>query len=139
MLAGGPVTWTARRQSVVALSTAEAAYPASCEACQEGKAMMNILFEEHGVEFKLCVDNQAAVSIAARPTYSRKIRYIELRYHYVRDTVSMKIVKMWKVDGDLKEEFKVGHLQVWPHRDLETDMRDQTKNTNKGVVVFICC
>ncbi|KAE9023288.1 hypothetical protein PF011_g4058 [Phytophthora fragariae] len=36
MVASGPVAWTARRQSIVAQSTAEAEYVASCEACMEG-------------------------------------------------------------------------------------------------------
>ncbi|KAE8999655.1 hypothetical protein PR001_g18999 [Phytophthora rubi] len=103
MLAGGPVAWAARRQSIVALSTAEAEYAASCEACHEGRAMLNLLVEvlqNHVAEFKLGVDNQAAAALASRPSYSRKPRHIELRYHYVRKMVNMKIVKMWKVDGD---------------------------------------
>ncbi|KAE9000791.1 hypothetical protein PF005_g15104 [Phytophthora fragariae] len=103
MLAGGPVAWAARRQSIIALSTAEAEYAASCEACHEGRAMLNLLVEvlqNHVAEFKLGVDNQAAAALASRPSYSRKPRHIELRYHYVRKMVNMKIVKMWKVDGD---------------------------------------
>ncbi|GMF59542.1 unnamed protein product [Phytophthora fragariaefolia] len=48
MIAGGPVSWAARRQNVVALSTAEAEYAATCEACQEGQAINNILMELRG-------------------------------------------------------------------------------------------
>ncbi|GMF61986.1 unnamed protein product [Phytophthora fragariaefolia] len=45
MVAGGPVAWAALRQSAVAQSTAEAEYVASCEACMEGKSLINILTE----------------------------------------------------------------------------------------------
>jgi hypothetical protein len=84
MVAGGPVAWAARRQSVVAQSTTEAEYVAFCEACMEGKSLLNVLTEaisEQLVEFTLGVDNQAAIALASNTTYSRKTRHIELRFH----------------------------------------------------------
>ncbi|GMF48910.1 unnamed protein product [Phytophthora fragariaefolia] len=104
MVAGGPVAWEARRQSVVAQSTAEAEYVASCEACMEGKSLINILTEvlpALGTNFTLGVDNQAALALASSPTYSRKTRHIELRFHYVREQVKEKAVKIWKVNGEV--------------------------------------
>jgi hypothetical protein len=102
-IAGGPVAWAARRQSIVALSTAEAEYAPTCEACQEGKTIQNILTEIAGgreVEFRLGVDNQAAIALATQPTYSRKTRHIELRLHFVREMVQQKGVELWKVSGE---------------------------------------
>jgi hypothetical protein len=61
MVAGGPVAWAARRQSEVAQSTAEAEYVASCEACMEGKSLLNVRREaipEKPVEFTLGVDTK---------------------------------------------------------------------------------
>ncbi|KAE9042308.1 hypothetical protein PR002_g3993 [Phytophthora rubi] len=104
MVASGPVAWTARRQSVVAQSTAEAEYVASCEACMEGKSLINILTEllpAVGTNFTLGVDNQAALALASNPTYSRKTRHIDLQFHYVREQVKEKAVKMWKVNGEV--------------------------------------
>lgn len=44
-LAGGAISWMSRRQSIVALSTAEAEYVAACEASMEAAAESNILQE----------------------------------------------------------------------------------------------
>ncbi|KAE9047584.1 hypothetical protein PR003_g1035 [Phytophthora rubi] len=97
MVAGGPVAWAARRQSVVVQSTAEAEYVASCKACMEGKSLLNIPTEaipEQQVGFTLGVDDQAAIALASNPTYSRKARHIELRFHYVREQMRDKAVKI---------------------------------------------
>ncbi|GMF26136.1 unnamed protein product [Phytophthora fragariaefolia] len=103
LMAGGPVAWAARRQSIVALSTAEAEYAAACEACQEGQAIKNILMElsaTREISFKLGVDSQAAIALATHPTYSRKTRHIELRLHYVRGMANQGNVMLLKVSGD---------------------------------------
>ena len=48
MLNGGPVSWTSRRQSVVAQSTLEAKYIALSQACREA-AWLRKLVAEFGV------------------------------------------------------------------------------------------
>ncbi|KAG3114321.1 hypothetical protein PI124_g6918 [Phytophthora idaei] len=70
----------------------------------EGKSLVNILTEavpHKRVEFTLGVDNQAAIALAFNPTYSRKTRHIELRFHYVREQVKQPAVKIGKIAGDL--------------------------------------
>ena len=104
LMAGGPVAWASRRQTVVAQSTAEDEYIASCEACMDGRALANVLVEvlpKMKVVFWLGVDSQAAISMASNPTYSWKTRHIELRFHYVRELVARKAVRVRKVDGDI--------------------------------------
>ncbi|KAG3160442.1 hypothetical protein PC128_g21094 [Phytophthora cactorum] len=103
-MAGGPVASAARRQSIVALSTTEAEYAAACEACQEGQSIKNVLMEiigERDLEFNLGVDNQAAISLATHPTYSRKTRHIELRLRFVREMAQQKGVNLWNVSGEI--------------------------------------
>ncbi|OWZ01608.1 hypothetical protein PHMEG_00026970 [Phytophthora megakarya] len=46
------------------------------------------------IQFNLGVDSQSALAPAARPTYSRLTRHIELRYHYVRDQVIKENVQL---------------------------------------------
>lgn len=102
-VAGGPVAWAARRQSIVAQSTAEAENVAACEACQEGRALVNVVMEtlpDYSVKLSLGIDNQAALSLAEHPTYSRKTRHIELGYHYEQEQVAQGAVKLWKVEGE---------------------------------------
>ncbi|KAG2782752.1 hypothetical protein PC129_g20533 [Phytophthora cactorum] len=75
-MAGGPVAWAARRQSIVALSTAAAQYAAAYEACQEGQSIKNVLMEiigERDLEFNLGADNQTAISLAPTPRTAGKL------------------------------------------------------------------
>ena len=44
-LAGGAIAWISRRQTIIALLTAEAGYVAACEASIEAVAEYNILQE----------------------------------------------------------------------------------------------
>ena len=70
----------------------------------DGRALANVLVEvlsKMKVVFSLGVDNQAAISLASDPTYSRKTHHIELRFHYVREQVARKAVRVRKVDGDI--------------------------------------
>ncbi|KAE9060786.1 hypothetical protein PF010_g30078 [Phytophthora fragariae] len=102
-LAGGALAWMSRRQSIIALSTAEAEYVAACEASMEAVAESNILQEilpHHEVKLRIGIDNQAAHVMATNPTYSRRTRHIELRWHYVREQVQKGVIELHKVRGE---------------------------------------
>ncbi|POM75488.1 mitochondrial protein [Phytophthora palmivora] len=99
-MAGGVISWASRRQSIVAQSTAEAEYVAACEACMDGQGLRNVLIEvfpELETKLRMGIDNQAAFVMATNPTYSRRTRHIELRWHFVRDQVAKRTVDLWKV------------------------------------------
>jgi KUP system potassium uptake protein len=102
-LSGGAIAWMSRRQSIIALSTAEAEYVAACEATMEALAMRHILEEllpNKGLKFYLGIDSQAAFVMATNPTYSRRTRHIELRWHYVREQVEKEAIVLRKVKGE---------------------------------------
>lgn len=104
MLSGGAIAWMSRRQSIIALSTAEAEYVAACEATMEAVAEGNILQEilpDHEVKLRIGIDNQAAHVMATNPTYSRRTRHIELRWHYVREQVVKSTIDLHKVRGEV--------------------------------------
>lgn len=91
-----------RRQSIVALSTAEAEYVASCEATMEAAAESNILLEiisKQMIKLRIGIDSQAALIMAVNPSYSRRTRHIELRWHYVREQIDKGAVEFYKVKG----------------------------------------
>ena len=46
------------------------------------------------------VDNSSAMTLAISSTYSRRIRYIELRRKYVREQVKKKNIQLHKVYKD---------------------------------------
>nr|KAE8934158.1 hypothetical protein PF009_g15856 [Phytophthora fragariae] len=103
-LAGGAVSWMSRRQTIVALSTAEAEYVAACEAAMEAVSESNILQEilpQQDVKLRIGMDSQAALVMATNPTYSRRTRHIELRWHCVREQVEKGVIDLHKVCGDV--------------------------------------
>ncbi|GAB9477602.1 hypothetical protein Gpo141_00014705, partial [Globisporangium polare] len=102
-LADGAVSWMSKRQSIVALSTAEAEYVAACEATMEAKAAANILQEmipHKRFRVTLGVDNKSAFIMATNPTYSRRTRHLEIRWHFIREQVNKKAIELLKVKSE---------------------------------------
>ncbi|KAE8969904.1 hypothetical protein PR003_g19091 [Phytophthora rubi] len=100
---GGAISWASRRLTIVAQSTAEAEYAAACEAAIEGKTLMNILDEmlpDMKRKIALGVDNQSSYVMATNPTFGRRTRHIELKWHYVREQVRKKKLYMLKVKSE---------------------------------------
>ncbi|KAE9312992.1 hypothetical protein PR003_g19619 [Phytophthora rubi] len=102
-LASGAIAWMSRRQPIIALSTAEAEYVAACEATMEATAEGNILTEilaHHTIKPVIGIDSSAAHVMATSPTYSRRTRHIELRWHYVREQVQRGSIELVKIQGE---------------------------------------
>ncbi|POM72021.1 Integrase catalytic core protein [Phytophthora palmivora] len=102
-LSNGAIAWMLHRQSIVALSTAEAEYGAACEATMEAIVVKNILQEiqpHHTIMLKLGIDSQKAYVMATNPTYSRRTRRNELPWHYVREQVERGAIKLHKAKGE---------------------------------------
>jgi hypothetical protein len=87
MMNGGPVSWTSKKQTTVALSTMEAEYMALSDAARELRAHLTF-FMSIGINIAppvLFTDNEAAESIVKHePDYQRS-KHIDIRYHFVRD------------------------------------------------------
>lgn len=89
LLAGAAVIWKVKRQTIVALSTAEAEYIAASYATREA-IWFRSFFAEIGRSFKsdplkILVDNQAAIKMAANPVYLSKTKHIDIAVHHIRD------------------------------------------------------
>ncbi|KAG3034650.1 hypothetical protein PC121_g4983 [Phytophthora cactorum] len=96
----GAISWTSRHQTIVAQSTDEAEYVEACEEAMEGKTLMHILDEMLPAmkrKIILGVDNQSSYVMAANPTFGRRTRHIELKWHYVREQVRKKELYTRKV------------------------------------------
>ncbi|OWZ04039.1 Copia type Polyprotein [Phytophthora megakarya] len=124
-MAGRAISWASRRQSIVAQSTADAEYVATCEACMESQELRNVLIQvlpELVTSFRMGIDNQAVFVTATNPTYSRRTRHIELCWHFVRDQVAKRTVDLWKVrTEDNPSDIMTKPLVKRPTRDIECD------------------
>ena len=91
-MAGGPVSWQSKRQSVVAQSSTEAEYIAMSESAKEATWIRYLLeglnYTGQDLEcITLLGDNQGALSLAENPTFHRRSKHIAVRYHLIRQEV----------------------------------------------------
>ena len=87
-LGSAMISWFSRKQSSVALSTAEAEYIvasyASCEAIWLRKLLSGLFNLELETTVILC-DNQSCIKMTENPMFHDRSKHIEIRYFYIRD------------------------------------------------------
>ncbi len=91
LLGGGAVSWLSKKQSTVALSTAEAEYVALSQAAQECVWLRRLL-SDLGMDVSpvmILEDNQGAIAIAKNPVDHSRTKHIDIRYHYIREWCRM--------------------------------------------------
>ena len=90
-MAGGPVCWSSRQQSVVAQNTTESEYYAMNEAAREAAWIRGFLSElgviSEEATMPILNDNQGALAWSASTALNRQKRHVRVRYHYVREEV----------------------------------------------------
>lgn len=85
---GNPVSWSSRKQSCVATSTAEAEYIAASHAAKEAIWLRRILKSLGHPQEKATIifeDNMACISMSKDPVFHRRTKHIDVHYHYVRE------------------------------------------------------
>ena len=96
-ISGGAVTWKSKKQSCVALSTAEAEYMALANAAQEALWMRQLTTELGNTPKKATTiyeDNQAAISMTKNPQFHGRSKHIGIKYHFIRDLVTEGSVRL---------------------------------------------
>ena len=96
-LGSSMVSWFSKKQSSVALSTAEAEYIAACAACKEAIWLRKLLADLSGHQIDVTVifcDNQSYVKLSENPVFHDRSKHIDMKYHYIRDIVQMGVVKL---------------------------------------------
>ncbi len=95
LMNGAAVSWRSKKQTCVALSTAEAEYIALSAAAQEALWMrqllanLNVNFDE---PVKIYEDNQSAICMSKNPQFHGRSKHIDIKYHFVRDQVEKKTI-----------------------------------------------
>lgn len=84
LLNGGPVAWSARKQPLIALSTAEAEYIALTTVARELLYLIEELYTKLPLPTPICCDNQAAIALASKPKSQARTKHIDIRFHFVR-------------------------------------------------------
>lgn len=90
-IGGTAVSWRSKKQSCVALSTAEAEYIALASAAQESLWLQQLLADLNKEQTKTMVifeDNQSAICMSRNPQFHGRSKHIAIKYHFIRDQVS---------------------------------------------------
>jgi hypothetical protein len=81
------VSWSSKKQTFVALSTAEVEYVATCQCCAQLLWMRQTLwdFGYNMSKVPLLCDNESAVRLADNLVEHSRTKHIDIRHHFLRD------------------------------------------------------
>ncbi len=94
---GTSVSWKSRKQSCVALSTAEAEYVALSQAAQEAIWLRQLDTDLQGTSSEPTViyeDNQSAICLSKNPQSHGRSKHIEIKYHFIREQVGKRNIEL---------------------------------------------
>ena len=86
LIHGGAVSWSAKRQEIIALSTTEAEYVAITHAAKEAlwlRSLILQLFELKLDSTTLFSDNQSAIELTKDHQYHARLKHIDICFHFI--------------------------------------------------------
>ena len=100
------ITWSSRKQKVVARSSTETEYRALASATTDLVWVQNFLTET-GIKLQqtpslLWCDNQGAQALANNPIYHSRTKHIEIDIHFVRDLVTTNKLEIRYIPTELQ-------------------------------------
>ncbi len=96
-ISGAAVSWRSKKQTCVALSTAEAEYMALASAAQEAIWMRQLTTDLRNAPTGATVileDNQSAICMAKNPQFHGRAKHIGIKYHFIREQVNSSTVEL---------------------------------------------
>jgi hypothetical protein len=93
----GAVTWSSKKQAIVALSSTEAEYVAQTHAAKELIWLRTIIGELNSPfenPTTLHCDNQGAIALAKDNKFHARTKHIDIRYHFIREAVEDGSINM---------------------------------------------
>ena len=118
MLNGGPITWSSKRQTTVALSTTESEYMSLTQAAKEALWLRLLLTELQQINqpnlsvkvrkdnlaahsvlnatglITIFGDNKSSIALAQNPEFHQRTKHIDIQHHFIRDEVTNKRVEL---------------------------------------------
>jgi hypothetical protein len=133
------VSWNTKKQTTVALSTAEAELMSVCECVKEVKWIQQLLTEMNmKVRIPIIVyeDNQATIKISENDTHHDRTKHIDIKYHFIRDDIKNKLIKLeWVTTdeqvADILTKTTTGPTFIQLRNRLLHTCTDQVNNSNK--------
>ncbi|PIL25727.1 hypothetical protein GSI_11477 [Ganoderma sinense ZZ0214-1] len=121
-LDGGAISWSSKKQNVVALSSTEAEYIALTHATKEAIWLRYVLADVLHPELssfpvRLCSDNRSAIALAKDNAFHPRTKHIDIRYHFIREAVDNHNVALeYRRTEDMPTDL---FTKALPHAKLE--------------------
>ncbi|MBW0591563.1 hypothetical protein O181_131278 [Austropuccinia psidii MF-1] len=99
MFLGNPISWTTKKQSIVAQSTTKAEF-VSMNKCSKEVRWLSHLITSLGINLKVPTlknDNTGAITISNEAQLNPNSKHIEVRFQYLRDLVRKNLLKVQHV------------------------------------------
>ena len=96
-LSEGPISWRSKKQTCVALSTAEAEYMALASAVQEAIWLERLVSDLLGSKEETVTvyeDNMSTICMGKNQQYHGRTKHIAIKYHFVREKVAEGVVRV---------------------------------------------
>ena len=87
LIHGGAVSWSAKRQEIIALSTMEAEYVAITHAVKEALWLRSLIFQLFELDLEpttLFSDNKSAIELTKDHQFHPRTKHIDIRFHFIR-------------------------------------------------------
>ncbi|MCI28172.1 hypothetical protein A2U01_0049372, partial [Trifolium medium] len=84
----GVISWSSKKQPIVALSTTEAKFIAAASCACQGIWLRNILkqlMQEQITCTTIYCDNSSSIKLSKNPVMHGRSKHIDVRYHFLRD------------------------------------------------------
>jgi hypothetical protein len=95
LFGGNLISWSNKKQPIVALSTTEAKYIAMSSTSTQA-IWMEILFEDLGMKvnkpIKVYCDNQSTISMTKNHVFHNRSKHIDIQHHFIRDLVQQQFI-----------------------------------------------
>jgi hypothetical protein len=97
LLDGGAVSWSSKKQEIIALSTTEAEYMATTHAAKEAlwlRSLIGEIFGKFAGPTTLYGDNQGAIALTRDHQYHARTKHIDIHFHFIRWIVAKGKLKL---------------------------------------------
>ncbi|GJU47050.1 hypothetical protein Tco_1204316 [Tanacetum coccineum] len=104
ILGGKLVCWSAKKQSFVAMSSAEAEYVVAAGCCAQVLWIKSQLADYDVLYDKVPIfcDNTSAIDISNNPVLHSRTKHIDIKYHFIRDHILKGDIELHFVPTDLQ-------------------------------------
>jgi hypothetical protein len=101
-IGSGIISWFNRKQRLVALSSVEPEYMATCEALWLRKLILGLFRKELEANVIHC-DNQSCIKLSKNLVFHDHSKHIDIMYHFIRYYVQIGAVRLDYIQTEVRE------------------------------------